>query len=174
MDVDRFLARDPNLWNRIEREHQTKRTVTIGCNLGVNAGQAPEDLLWRGAAAMALGDVLTQRGLNVGIVLFASVVNPTSTVRHGVVRYQAKDPQMPLDRAGLAFAMCEIGWFRLIGAIGVSKLWPGKLSMGLGRAEKLPTADRAGMDFVVDNDVIGRTGADDWLRKAIQKTGEER
>ena len=105
IDSDRFLARDPMMWNRVEREPQAKRSVMIGCNLAVNAGRKPEDLLWRGASALALADVLTQRGVNVGVVLFSSVGTPSSVVNRGVIKYMAKDPQMPLDLGALAFAM---------------------------------------------------------------------
>lgn len=172
IDSDRFLARDPMMWNRVEREPQSKRSVMIGCNLAVNAGRKPEDLLWRGASALALADVLTQRGVNVGVVLFSSVGTPSSVVNRGVIKYMAKDPQMPLDLGALAFAMCEIAWFRLVAAVGDSKLWPGRLSGGLGSANPLPVADRRGLDFIIDEDVIGQTGAEQWLKAAIDKVKE--
>ena len=173
LDVDRFLARDPSPWDRSVRERQPRRTVTIGCNLAVNASVKPEELLYRGAAALALADVLTSRGVNVGIVAFDSVVSPTDAVRHGVIRYTLKDPSMPLDLGAITFALCEIAFFRVVGAIGGSRHWPGRLCHSLGSAVNLPEADRAGIDYLVDADVLGEEAAADWLKGCLANTESE-
>ncbi|MBE3123211.1 MAG: hypothetical protein IMZ65_00220 [Planctomycetes bacterium] len=167
IDVDRFGARDPQMWNRIERERQPKRTVTIGVNLTVNCKQQAEELLWRGAAALALADAMTQRGINVAVTLFLSVNNPSSAVKRSVIRYQAKDPQQPLDVAGLTFAVCEIAWFRLVAATGQARLYPGTVCESLGGACDLPPADARTMDFLVEQTVCSRKAAEAWLRGAV-------
>ena len=84
LDADRCLARSLAPWDRNVREHQARRTVTIGCNLSVNAGVPPKQLLYRGAAALVLADILSSRGLNVGIVLFDSRTHPTGQVERSV------------------------------------------------------------------------------------------
>jgi hypothetical protein len=173
IDVDRYLARDPSPWDLSVREPQARRTVTIGCNLAVNAHVKPDELLYRGAAALALADVLTSRGFNVGIVAFISIRNPTNVVTHGVIRYTLKDPTMPLDLGAVTFAMCEIAWFRIVGAVGGSRHWPGKLHESMGAAVSLPEADRAGLDYLVDADVLGEEKAVEWLKGCLANNETE-
>jgi len=169
LDADRFLARDPNVWVRTEREPQVKRTAYIGCNLAVAWFQKPDELLWRGAATMALADALTRRGVNVGIVLFFSGISPANGIESVVVRFVAKDPQMPLDRAGLTLAACEIAWFRLVALWATAKTLPGRLRPGLGYVRPLPKKDRQALDAVIDSDVNTREAAERWVREALNQ-----
>ena len=53
LDADRWLNREPNCWEKIVREAQPRKTVTIGVNLTVYAVQDPQSLIYRGAAACA-------------------------------------------------------------------------------------------------------------------------
>jgi hypothetical protein len=167
LDPDRWLVRDLAPWERVVREVQPRRTVTIGVNLSVNCTVKREELLYRGAAALALADVLTSRGVSVGIVAFYSVGRPTQTVGQGVVRYALKDPLMPLDLGAVTFALCEVAWFRVVGACGAVRHWPGKVDPSLGYAMPLPAADRAGLDYVVDTDVLGEAKALEWLKGCL-------
>ena len=173
LDVDRYLSRDSSPWDRSVRERQPRRTVTIGCNLSVNASAKAEELLYRGAAALALADVLTSRGVNVSIVAFDSVLCPTDLVKHGVIRYTLKDPLMPLDLGAITFALCEIAFFRVVGAIGGSRHWPGRLCHSLGSASNLPEADRTGVDYLVDANVLGEEAATEWLKGCLATSETE-
>ena len=173
LDVDRWQVRDLAPWERIVREVQPRRTVTIGVNLSVNCHVRREEMLWRGAAALALADVLTSRGVNVGIVAFDSVLRPTEVVGRGVIRYTLKDPLMPLDLGSVTFATCEVAWFRVVGAVGGTRHWPGRLHESLGSAAPLPEADRAGLDYVVDTDVLGEDRAVEWLRGCLASQESE-
>ena len=174
IDADRYLRCDLNSWDRSVREQQARRTVTIGCNLSANGGVTAHQTLYRGAAALALADILTSRGVNVSIVLFAAVRNPTSTVDSGVIRYTVKDHQMPLDIGAVAFAMCEIAWFRIVGALGGCRHWPGKINEGLGRAmHALPDAERNACDYVIDANVLSKESAEQWLRTCLAKQESE-
>lgn len=169
LDPDRWLIREPNSWERTMREAQPRRTVTIGCNITVNAGIRPEQLLYRGAAALALADMLTSRGLNVAIVLFKSVSDPSTTVSQGVIRYSLKDATMPLDLGACTFAMCEIAFSRIVGVCGEARHWPGRLASGMGRGSSLPRADRQGLDYIIDADVLSRQAAEEWLKHQMQE-----
>ncbi|MFA6134583.1 MAG: hypothetical protein WC869_11270 [Phycisphaerae bacterium] len=173
LDADRWLVRDLSPWERSVRESQPRRTVTIGCNLSVNAGAQPNELLYRGAAALALADILTSRGVNVGVVLFYSARDVTSTVSRAVVRYTVKDPLMPLDVSAVAFAMCEIAFFRVVGALGSPRHFTGVLNESLGQAANLPVADRLSIDFLVDADVLGEQAAEGWLRGCLAGSESE-
>jgi len=167
LDPDRWFVRDLSPWERSVREACPRHTATIGCNLSVNCGVRPEQLLYRGAAALALADILTSRGMNIGIVLFDGVAAPTRTVGRGVIRYRAKDPLMPLDLSAVTFAMCEIAWYRIVGVFGGSRHWPGYLNTGKGHADKLPAADREGVDYLIESDVFGQQQAEAWLRGCL-------
>jgi hypothetical protein len=173
LDTDRWLVRDLAPWERCVRESQPRRTVTIGCNLSVSASATPEQLLYRGAAALALADILTSRGVNVGIVLFYCAENVTSTVDRAVVRYTVKDPMMPLDVSAVALPMCEIAFFRVVGALGSPRHFTGTLNQSLGRVANLPTADRQSIDFLVDADVLGEGAAEQWLRGCLAGSESE-
>jgi hypothetical protein len=173
LDSDRWLARSLNPWERTVREHQPRRTVTIGCNLTVNAGAQPEELLYRGAAALALADILSQRGVNVGINLYYCANYVTSTVDKAVVKYAVKDPLMPLDISAVAFAMCEIAFFRVVGALGSPRHFTGTLNESLGRAANLPRSDRETIDYLIDADVLGQAAAEEWLRGCLAATESE-
>jgi len=167
LDADRWLVRDLAPWERCVRERTARRTVTIGCNLSVNAGVKPAQLLARGAAALALADILTSRGVNVGIVLFDSRSDPTRTVRRAVVRHHVKDPTMPLDLSAVAFAMCEIAFFRVAMALGGMRHFPGSMHESLGCARNLPAADREGLDFLIEADVLSEDAAAAWLTTCL-------
>ena len=73
LNAEQVLTRFLSPWERMTRENQPQRSVTIGVNLTVHSGQRSEHLLWRGAAAVALADILTQRGINVEIVAFWTI-----------------------------------------------------------------------------------------------------
>jgi len=167
LDADRWLARDLSPWERNVRESQPRRTVTIGCNLTVDGKTKPHQLLYRGAAALALADVLTRRGINVGITLLYSTKQPTDMVSRAVVRYLVKDPLMPLDISAVALAMCEIAFFRVICAIGSMRHFPGAVNKSLGVVTNLLQADHNSVDYMIDADILGEQAAEAWLRSCL-------
>jgi hypothetical protein len=173
LDADRVMRRDPFAWERSVREQMPKRTVVIGCNSTVHWKQRPEELLWRGAAALALADVLQAEGHNVEIVMFLSLYRPTRTVAQAVSRFAIKDAMMPCDVGALAFAMCEIAFWRLVCVYGSARHWPGQLTKGLGRCMSLPEADGRGVDFLIENDVKNEEAAVAWLRNQLAREGVE-
>lgn len=167
LDADRYLSREPNAWERNVREAQPRRNVTIGCNITVASKIRPDQLLYRGAAALALADILTARGCNVSIVLFKSVEYPTRTVDWGVIRYVVKDAMMPLDVSSVAFTLCEIAFSRIVGVCGEARHWPGVLRSGFGSPAPVPIVDREGIDYLIDVDCLSRDAAESWLRQQV-------
>ena len=173
LDSDRWLVRDLAPWDRNVREQQPKRTVTIGVNLTVSCMQRAETLLYRGAAAIALADILTARGVNVGIVAFWSCSNISTTVNKIVSRYTVKRPDMPLDIGAVTTALSEIAFARIVGLYGLGRHVPGKLHEGMGICEDLPVQDRRGFDYFIEKNVTDRTAAAAWLRAAMAKQESE-
>jgi hypothetical protein len=173
LDADRVLHRDPTPWERIERSPEVRRTVTIGCNVSVDHTIKPEQLLYRGAAALALADLLTQSGCNVGITLFICSRSPTDAVEQGVVRCVLKSPDMPLDLSALAFSLCEIAFYRCVIVCAAARRWPGKLRTGLGYPNTLPACDCKNIDYLVDADVLGEEAAVAWLRRHMGENSHD-
>ena len=52
VNIDRFLVRSPEPWERMDAYRNTTPIVTITVDLVTSAGQSRESLLWRGAAAV--------------------------------------------------------------------------------------------------------------------------
>jgi hypothetical protein len=158
------LVRSLTPWERMSRETQPRRTVTIGVNLTVHSGQRAEHLLWRGAAAAALADILTQRGVNVEIVAFWTIGRISNRSDMVVSRYVVKRADMPLDLGAVAVALAEIAYARLICLYGLGRHMQGILSKHMGHCEQLPAQDRAGIDYLAESNVTSRERAEDWLR----------
>lgn len=167
------LARSLTPWERMAREHQPRRSVVVGVNLTVDAGRRAEHLLWRGAAAAALADLLTQRGVSVEIVAFWSLSEMSSTSRRVVSRYGVKRADMPLDLGAVSVALAEIAYARLVALYGLARHLPGVLSHGLGVCEPLPAADRAGIDYLAEADILSEPAAVRWLKAAAGRQESE-
>ena len=120
-------------------------------NLTVNAGQRAEHLLWRGAAAAALADILTQRGVNVEIVAFWTIGRISNRSDMVVSRYVVKRADMPLDLGAVAVALAEIAYARLICLYGLGRHMQGILSKHMGHCETLPArVARAAIQAIID------------------------
>ena len=166
LDAQSVLVRSLTPWERMAREHQPRRSVTIGVNLTVDSSQRAEHLLWRGAAAAALADILTQRGLNVEIVAFWSIATMATGSKMVVGRYIVKRPDMPLDIGAVSVALAEIAFARLVALYGLARHMPGVLDEGLGVCEMLPEADQAGIDYLAESNITSRDAAEAWLRQS--------
>ena len=160
------LVRSLTPWERTARELQPKRTVTIGVNLTVSAGQRASELLWRGAAATALVDILTERGMNVEIVAYWTIRNMSSASKMVIAKYIVKRADMPLDVGAAAVALAEIAYARLVALYGLARHMPGKLHEGLGECADLPASDRAGIDYLAGTNIRSREAAEEWLKAA--------
>jgi hypothetical protein len=167
------MVRSLTPWERMTRENQPRRSVTIGVNLTVHSGQKAEHLLWRGAAAAALADILTQRGVNVEIVAFWTISTMAAGSRMVVSKYVVKRADMPLDVGAVSVALAEIAYARLVALYGLARHMPGVLDDFLGRCETLPAADRAGIDYLCESNVTSRTAAESWLRVAASRQESE-
>jgi hypothetical protein len=99
LDSDRILAREPDAWEKSVRESAPHVAVTIGVNLTVACLQTPRELLYRGAAAIALAGQLIQRGLNVRVIGYSVGAECSSTVDRLVSVIELKAADMPLDIA---------------------------------------------------------------------------
>lgn len=173
IDADKFLCRNPNLWDRTVREMQEKKTVTIGCNLAIAGSRKAKELLYRGAAAVALAEVLGAKGYNVGITLFESRTSCTSSVSKFCSRVIVKEPNMSLDISSVSFAICEIAFFRACLANGAMRLADGEVYSSLGSPASLFEADAAEVDYYIDSNVFSKEQAVEWVKSCLKRTEAE-
>ena len=73
---------------------------------------------------------------------------------------------MPMDLGSLALCCCDIGYFRIVGIFGRARHLPGRIE-AYGRTILLPPADRAGLDYLIDSDVLSRGAAAAWLKNVL-------
>lgn len=174
IDVDRFLMRDPFLWDRSVREQTERRVIWIGCNLSANASVTQQELFHRGAAVMAIVDWLTVHGYSVGVRVYDALHNATKVVKNGVVGLVLKEPDQPLNMASMSFALCDIGFFRLGLVLGVGRHLHGAFEIGIGKEAPLPERERKENDIVIEKDVKTQEGAIAWLKEVSDKLSQER
>ena len=174
LDADRWLHRIPEAWDRCERVPQPRRTLEIFINLSVSCRQTPEELLYRGAAACALADLLSAQGRNVGICGFLVSDGMSRDSRKIIAKLRLKDPAMPLDMAAVATAACEIGFLRMAMMHATARHVPGELADAFGHPARLPDADADAADFVIGSEVRSKEAAVNWLRKAAERLAEGR
>jgi hypothetical protein len=167
------LVRSLTPWERTTRETTPRRSVTLGVNLSVNTTRRAEHLLWRGAAAAALADILNQRGINVEIVAFWSLDGMSSASRMVVAKYIVKQADMPLDLGAISVALAEIAYARLVALFGLARHMPGVLDDCLGSPKNLPTQDEAGIDYLAESDILSREAAESWLRASASRQESE-
>ncbi|MBN2377047.1 MAG: hypothetical protein JXD22_11640 [Sedimentisphaerales bacterium] len=168
IDPDRFLAKVPNIWERTVRELQPDRQVTIGVNLTVNGSERAAATLYRGAAVLAMADYLSAQNINVKVVMYLPVTNPTNEVKLVLGKYVVKDFCSPIDKNTLAFMLCEIAFIRLC-LIGQEAGLPGRVYHGLGYAAELPYCEAKNCDIVAGREVNSKEAAIEWLSENIQK-----
>ena len=173
LDPEQVLVRSLTPWDRMTRETTPRRTVTIGVNLSVHAGRRAEHLLWRGAAAAALADILTSRGVNVEVVAFWSISDMSSKVDRVVSRYIVKRADMPMDVGAVSVALAEIAYARLVALYGLARHVPGTLRSYLGSPEPLPQQDRAGIDYLAEQTITDREAAESWLHGCLSSQESE-
>ena len=169
LDADRWLHRIPEAWDKSERVSQPCGTLEIFIDLTVHCKQTPAELLYRGAAACALADLLAEQGRNVGVCGFLVCSGMSRDSRKVVAKVRLKEPEMPLDMAAVATAACEIGFFRMAMIHAAARHAVGQLNDGFGHPANLPEADAETADFVIGGNIRNETAAVNWLRTAAQK-----
>lgn len=120
LDLDRLRA-GQDYWRTTRREMQTgPSTMTVLVDVGANCNVAAEDILWRGAAAVALTQILEAAGYRVelwSVIRSRELFNSDTT--DGVVGCCLKRTEDPLDVSTLINAVS--GWFfRTVGFLSLT------------------------------------------------------
>lgn len=160
-DLDPLLVatRDPEPWDRIERESRPRGVARVVVNTAVLSLRKPKDLLWRGAAACAVADLYTSAGVSVEIVSASVSADISSQVRQCCARFVIKHADAPLDVGLATIALCEIAFFRLAVMTARTRALPDRVSDGWGQTTRLSGDVTADFDLVVDSNVRDRETA---------------
>ena len=110
IDIDRMLAGDDNFWKTTRREvNEGGHTVTVFIDTSTPYHHRSDDILWRGAVAIATAMILEEAGLQTelwvvnGTRLFMGKDRPVMTA------VRLKEPSDPIDES--TFVNVVSGWF---------------------------------------------------------------
>lgn len=110
VDLDRMWA-GQEYWQKTSRQALSgSPIVTIVCNVSASSTYDTTSLFWKGAAAIALADILERAGYRVNVLVgdygaAAYRGHPADSFRLATV----KPPESPVDKATLANVLS--GWF---------------------------------------------------------------
>jgi hypothetical protein len=166
VDIDRWARRESDCWDRMTRTRAPARRAVVGVNLATASRATPEDVVYRGAAAAALVDILTSRGVAVEVRALVTSTGWTSKGASAlVVTVQTSDS--PLDIGALSSALSDLGVVRLGFFCGGSRLLGPGLDDGLGRPCDAPEWLTADIDYMVPRKVETLQAAIDWARRVM-------
>lgn len=167
LDPQAVLERRADWWTDVERVSVPKHVVTVGVNLAISSSRRPEDLIYRGAAAAAIADLLTQAGHSVEVVGFCASSHSAHGVNSMIMRVPLKRADAPLDMSSLCVAAAEIGFFRVVMIDCIGRVVPGEVCTGFGLPRTMTENERADVDVLIDSDVFSEESAVRVVRQAI-------
>ena len=143
-------------------------TVTIVADVTASCSKSPEDILWRGAAAVALATMLEHAGYRVAVwgAFHGSCMENGESV---LSTWCLKTVSDPLDSGPLIAGLS--GWYFRTAVFASCELATGTLKEDLGRAMELPEwiGDVVGDPAPrVVSGVWGLKSAVEWLRAALE------
>lgn len=117
LDYERFrhgIDAQPRFWTRYERkERRHTGIVTIACNFGIKGSQPTEHLEWRGAATLALMDVLESLGYRAHLFgVITSMGHPGMRTGYHVT-IECKAPDARVSEQAMAI-LCDAGLRRVM------------------------------------------------------------
>ena len=170
LDYDR-LRTGQAFWRRCQRENMAgPQTVTLVVDVSTRGSVAHEDILWRGAAAIAITKVLEEAGFRVELWM-ARCSNKYGRDGLGtVVGVNLKRAGDPLDIATLIAAVS--GWFFRSVVIKSETIHATPRNHGLGNPRMPTEAERLEITGTPDSVLVANVYdeyAATWLAKSIIK-----
>lgn len=171
LDAQAVLERRADGWSDIHHTPVPKHSITVAVNLTVASFCSASHLLYRGAAAAALADLLTQSGHSVEVIGFVAVKNLSDQTRDMVLRVPLKRSDTPMDLTSLSVAAAEIGFFRVVMIACLGRVTPGRVHEGFGTVRSMRPEElkAAGVDVCMDADITNEEAAVCEVRKAMAK-----
>lgn len=160
-------------WTEVDHVRVPRHYVRVAINVTMVWNMTADMLLWRGAAACAIADLLSQSGHSVELVGFVAVDSLTEQCRSLLLRVPIKPADAPLDLATVALSLCEIGFFRVVLMPCLGRVTPGAVQPGFGSVRGLTPEEREGFDVVLDAGVLDADSAERAVRTAVAKFNAE-
>jgi hypothetical protein len=169
LDPQAVLERRADGWTEVQHTAVPKHTVTIGVNLTVSSFCKPHHLLYRGSAAAALADLLTQSGHSVEVFGFVAVRHPGGGVDDLFMKVPLKRADMPMDLTSLAVGAAEIGFFRMIMMPNIGRVIPGHVDWGFGSPRSMRREELTDVDVCMDANLFDEESAVQAVKTAMAK-----
>lgn len=175
LDPVAWVTRNPDGWSDVLKERQTKRCIKIGVNINAPWSSKPNHLAWRGAAACALADCITELGHNVEVVVFEVGANISPDTKYGeFIELTVKPMNAPLDVAALAVSCASIAFTRCV-------MLTAKLRMvntyhaghGLGHTTHVSAEDTKNIDFMLEAQVCDKESAISYVLERVNQIRAE-
>ena len=167
VDPFAYAMGEVDCWSEARMVNAVKPVVRIAVNVVVSAMYGPETVVWRGAAAAALADILTIQGYSVELYAFEAVENFSDEPDEfrSVSKVIVKHSDMPIDLPSMAFALSEIAFFRIVMMSAGGRCLTGRIRLGWGRPVDLPPKETAEADIVIDQHIRSKEAAEALVRK---------
>lgn len=160
-DAAAWVRRDLDGWSRVTRKKVHGRLVRIAVNVACLCNRNREDLYYRGAAAVALSDILELSGYSVELTAVACShkVKRNNFGRTYIQSITIKPADSPLDIASAALVCSEIGFWRGVMLPARMASLDGQIRDHLGCTRQLPNRFRQQYDIVLDDGIFSRADA---------------
>jgi len=169
---DVYAGRWQTAWTRATRQSaQAPQRVDLLVDVSIQGGRNHDELFWRGAAAIALCDMLESAGYMVRIVVGFSGVLVADRDRKASCRVTVKDYDKPLD-VSTASAVMLPGFFRALGLAWMCNHSPIKCSESNGRLRSLcGTIKTEEGELLISSQVSDENTAKRWLATQLNRLG---
>lgn len=151
--------------------------VCIAVELNGSGYRTGEDFLWRGAAALALADLISESGRMVKIMVYGVTAEAYADKKAHVYTVKVKDYTEPLDVERLAASACMAGTYRhavwrVREARTDSKVGSGYGYSLHGKWKNLPNIEPDNEHVVWANDLWSSSAAREWVMENVAKLKE--
>lgn len=176
-DVDRLMAGEPDFWvdyKRAQRRSFRGRMVRILVHTGGNCAKRPEQIFWRGVAAIALTDILEEAGYRVTLEAVLPIADLTRPGHDYLAVTNLKLPEMPVNVERI---LCGVSawFFRTVGFVNFWCNSETQLTGNLGRYRALESMNPAekqelemeGQELLIDQ-MWTKEQAVQFIRESLQ------
>ena len=124
VNIDRFLMRSPEPWERMEQHRNTTPIIRITFDMVTSGGARKEDLLWRGAAAVASAMQIERLGGRCEIVGINVVTTPDKDykMKKQIIRVMIKPAHVKAPLSSTLFASAHVGFYRFVVVQAINSL----------------------------------------------------
>ena len=159
-----YAGRIGTAWTSARRRSvNAPQRIELLVDTGVSSFESADTVFWRGAAAVALADKLSQAGYMVRISV--GYDTQTNSDESGSVRVVVKDYDKPLDMATAATVMLP-GFFRSLMLAWTVGHATRKIQTGVGYRQD---AKAKNGEIMIGASVSNEQSARQWLAKAIER-----